>query len=186
VSTLGPGSVFGEINNRDIATVEDRTTTVNLDYDFIRQQYVIDDAGFPSRTVAEDTTTTDSDLLKLGAMMRREVIADDKSFEDLFTGERDFGGMGNDVFRATTFAVRVPPGFLGFRVGSKNGGVPEVQDIREDSILRGRVHIGDKLISVDQQDVSKMSGEQVSRLISSKQEYHRLLIFVRVKQEGEC
>jgi LPXTG-motif cell wall-anchored protein len=188
VSTLGPGSVFGEINanDREIATVEDKTTTVNLDYDFIQQQYSIDDAGFPSRTVTEATTTSGSELLKLGAMVGREIIADDRSLEDVFTGERDFGSTGKNGLQATTFAVRVPPGFLGFRVCSTNGGVPVVRDIRDDSILRGRVQIGDKLISVDQQDVSKMSGEQVSKLIGSKREYYRLLIFVRLKEEGEC
>jgi C-terminal processing protease CtpA/Prc len=180
--------VFGEINanDREIATVEDKTTTVNLDYDFIQQQYSIDDAGFPSRTVTEATTTSGSELLKLGAMVGREIIADDRSLEDVFTGERDFGSTGKNGLQATTFAVRVPPGFLGFRVFSTNGGVPVVGDIRDDSILRGRVQIGDKLISVDQQDVSKMSGEQVSKLIGSKREYYRLLIFVRLKEEGEC
>mgnify|MGYP003476962043 FL=1 len=79
------------------------------------------------------------------------------------------------------FEVKAPPGLLGMVVDTPyGGGVPVVRAIKPDSILTGKVLIGDRLISVDREDVTKMSAFEVSNLISLKQNQQRVLVFVRL------
>jgi PDZ domain-containing secreted protein len=47
-------------------------------------------------------------------------------------------------------------------------GAPFIQDIDEDSVLLGKIFVGDRIIALDGQDVSDMTAQQVSRLISHK------------------
>jgi C-terminal processing protease CtpA/Prc len=68
-------------------------------------------------------------------------------------------------------------------VDTPNGGVPVVRAIKPDSVLTGRVQVGDRLISVDHQDVTSMSALEVSSLISLKQNSPRLLVFVRLPKK---
>jgi PDZ domain-containing secreted protein len=47
-------------------------------------------------------------------------------------------------------------------------GAPFIQDIDDDSVLFGKMMVGDRLIALDGEDVSDMNAQQVSRLISRK------------------
>mmetsp|Transcript_4035 Transcript_4035/g.8245 ORF Transcript_4035/g.8245 Transcript_4035/m.8245 type:complete len:239 (+) Transcript_4035:69-785(+) len=77
------------------------------------------------------------------------------------------------------FEVTAPPGKLGMVIDTPSGGVPVVHAIKEDSVMRARVRVGDRLISVDGDDVSFMTAMQVSQLIALKSDQSRLLVFVR-------
>lgn len=175
ISTLGPGSFFAGQNNMEtIITIpmEERTAVLSLDYDYIKDQ---------CRSVGGLSSDTVQNLSKLGLLS-----VDDGSFSKQYALE-SLEDEEVDGMRVTTFSVRAPPGLLGMIVASsKTGGVPVVQNIKEDSVLRGRVLIGDRLISVDNEDVSTMATLEVSRLISSKQNQQRTLVFVRIAKPGEC
>jgi hypothetical protein len=76
--------------------------------------------------------------------------------------------------------VEAPPGMLGLVLEADNEGVATVYDMKEVSPLAGRVNIGDKLVSVDQVDVTAMSVESVMKLIASKRTRDvRRLVFTR-------
>ena len=114
-------------------------------------------------------------------MLGQSVFADDMSFEQQYADEDEAMLDGAEAIRRPKpFEVRAPPGMLGMVIDTPNGGVPVVRAIKPDSILTGRVQIGDRLISVDHQDVTSMSALEVSNLISVRSNRQRLLVFVRL------
>ena len=137
-----------------------------------------------SRSQTESTAFTN--YSKLG-LLGDSVFADDMSFEQQFADEEgepmtdtDDNNNGKNNRRPKPFEVRAPPGMLGMVIDTPNGGVPVVRAIKPDSILTGRVQIGDRLITVDQVDVTSMTALEVSNLISVKSSGQRLLVFVRL------
>jgi hypothetical protein len=180
VSTLGGGTLqplgFG-------MGQDEPTASVNLDFDFHRNQYRTGDVE--DRTQSQQTTasTAFTTLSKLGLRGAPE-FADDISFEEQFAELDDDAErtMAVDPIaqRVKPFEVRAPPGKLGMVVDTPNGGVPVVRAIKPDSVLSGHVQMGDRLISVDHINVTSMSALEVSNLISLKQNQSRLLIFCRL------
>jgi len=187
VSTLG-GSVLAGLNLMEGGNnqgEDEPTASVNLDYDYDRQQYRSDVEDIRSRSQMESTACTN--YSKLG-LLGDSVFADDMSFEQQFADEDDEPMTDTDDIinnsknnkRPKPFEVRAPPGMLGMVIDTPNGGVPVVRAIKPDSILTGRVQIGDRLITVDQVDVTSMTALEVSNLISVKSSGQRLLVFVRL------
>jgi hypothetical protein len=215
VSTLG-GSVLAsyldpttndpnnDTNNNNNTSVEDEpTASVNLDFDYNKNQYR-SDVEDRSRTVNTETTgpsTFTNFTTKLG-MNGEAIFSDDASFDELYAeidDETDTNEKTNHPPRTMLhhsshlnkiasmvkpFEVRAPPGKLGMVVDTPNGGVPVVRAIRPDSVLHGNVLVGDRLISVDNKDVTNMTALDVSSLISLKQHQHRLLVFCRLQQQS--
>lgn len=71
--------------------------------------------------------------------------------------------------KTTTIDIIAPAGKLGVVVDSPpNGGSAYVSDIKEDSHIFGKINLGDKIISVDGEDVSKLKAIHVSMLLGSK------------------
>ena len=199
VSTLGGGTLPNEF----VFGQDEPTASVNMDYDYNRNQYRMPDAE--ERTQSQFTTasnpTTFTNFSKLGLLGQADFAADDDhSFEEQFaeldndirstqkydtpqqyannnSNNDNNNGLSN---RVKPFEVRAPPGKLGMVVDTPNGGVPVVRAIKADSVLNGSVQVGDRLISVDHVNVTSMSALEVSNLISLKQHQQRLLIFCRL------
>jgi len=75
--------------------------------------------------------------------------------------------------------VFAPPGNLGVVIGTPSG-EPAVHGIKETSVLYDQIQIGDRLISVDGQNISGMDALFVSKLIGSKaMNARRVLVFRR-------
>ena len=197
VSTLGGGTLPNEFAFGQ----DEPTASVNMDYDYNRNQYRIPDAE--ERTQSQFTTasnpTTFTNFSKLGLLGQADFAADDDhSFEEQFAeldndirstqkydtpanhNNNDSSNNPNLSNRVKPFEVRAPPGKLGMVVDTPNGGVPVVRAIKADSVLNGSVQVGDRLISVDHVNVTSMSALEVSNLISLKQHQQRLLIFCRL------
>ena len=68
------------------------------------------------------------------------------------------------------FEVEAPAGMLGLVLETSADGVPTVHAIKETSALATQVQVGDRLLSVDGEDVTVMLASDVSRLISSKRD----------------
>jgi hypothetical protein len=183
VSTLG-GSVLAGLNmvEGNAAPEDDPTVSVNLDYDYGRSRYNTDESRSRSMgdTVSAEPTTFTS-YSKFG-MLGDSVFADDQSFEQQYADEY-FDSDKTDG-RVKPFEVRAPPGMLGMVVDTPDGSVPVVRNLKPDSVLKGRVLIGDRLISVDNQNVTKMTALEVSSLISMKQNQQRLLVFLRIEDRS--
>ena len=205
VSTLGGSVLVGYLDptttnaNDNNNTVEDEpTASVNLDFDYNNNQYR-PDVEDRSRTVFTETTgpTTFTNFTSKLGMNGEAMFSDDASFDELYA-EIDDAADNNDKTNSKIvanpshlnkianmvkpFEVRAPPGKLGMVVDTPNGGVPVVRAIRPDSVLHGNVLVGDRLISVDNKDVTNMTALDVSSLISLKQHQHRLLVFCRIQQ----
>jgi hypothetical protein len=172
ISTLGDpmfgpgGMVMGATLPRD-----ERTASIGDDYDYAK--YIA--PGGAGQSVAESRsrlTSTDSgrgSSKVLGGPMANTVFSDDESFEQQYS------------IAENKFEVTVPAGKLGMVIDTPNGGVPVVHAIKTESILSTSVHVGDKLVSVDGEDVTAMTAVQVSKLISLKSDQKRVLAFVRIR-----
>lgn len=203
VSTLG-GSVLGGLNLMENGSVhhpgDEPTASVHLDYDYAAAAA----GGDPyrssgderSRSVADHTFTSYSHAGGGGGgttMLGQSVFADDMSFEQQYADGGDNDDNNNNNANTTTnnnalnearpFVVKAPPGKLGMVVDTPHGGVPVVRAIKPDSVLAAKVQIGDRLIAVDNLDVSRMTAVEVSNLISVKQHRMRLLTFCRMPNE---
>lgn len=174
VSTLGEPTTYGGMMMNE-ADRDERTASVAGDYDYTRQ--------FRNESVRSRLTSSDSNPLtrvsseqssysKMGmGPMGASVFSDDASFEQQY----DSANAGQEE----RFAVDVPPGKLGMVIDTPNGGVPMVHALKSESILADRVKVGDRLVSVDKEDVTTMTALQVSKLISLRSDKKRILVFAR-------
>jgi len=124
-----------------------------------------------------------ADLSSFGALGKMEgsIFSDDASFERQFTGrEERFEVVAKIEER---FEVVAPAGKLGMVIDTPSGGMPVVHAIKDTSILADRVMVGDRLISVDDEDTTGFTAMQVSRLISQKaHQESRTLMFSRTSR----
>ena len=102
--------------------------------------------------------------------MDNSIFSDDMSFEQQFVEVEE------------RFEVDAPAGKLGMVIDTPSGGVPIVHAIKNSSILADRVEVGDRLISVDDEDTTGLTAMQVSKMISQKAENpSRILVFARTR-----
>lgn len=175
ISTLGDPGFYGNGGMAMGTSLprDERTASLGDDYDYAR--YLNAAPGGAGQSVAESRsrlTSTDSgrgSSKVLGGPMANTVFSDDESFEQQYSTADD------------KFEVTVPAGKLGMVIDTPNGGVPVVHAIKTESILSSSVQVGDRLVSVDGEDVTAMTAVQVSKLISLKSDQKRVLAFVRIR-----
>lgn len=167
---FGPGGMLiGGLEKDEV------TASVGDDYDYARQ-YRRQQAGQApadrSRMLSEEFTKSSS--LGSAAMSSKNgrvgdsLFADDASFEQQFAEAEE------------RYDVVAPAGKLGMVIDTPNGGMPVVHAIKDTSVLADRVRVGDRLLSVDDEDCTAMTAMQVSKLISLKSEMpQRVLVFAR-------
>jgi PDZ domain len=195
ISTLGDPVYGGHVGGMFIDEMEQRdeyTASVGPDYDYskhylgasgsrslgtatLSNELNSQSAHSRDRFASEGTSST---FFKAGLVPTDSGALDefdDVSFEEQYN-PRTRRGHSQDKFE-----VQVPPGKLGMVIDTPNNGVPVVHAIKQESILCDRVHVGDRLISVDGEDVTSMTAVQVSKLISLKSDQQRLLVFLRAK-----
>ena len=123
----------------------------------------------PSDLSSRGLSSSDMSGLGLGNM-GTSLFSDDSSFEQQFSEMED------------RIEVIAPAGKLGMVIDTPSGGVPVVHAIKDTSVLVNKVKVGDRLVSVDNEDTTGMTAMQVSKLISIKAENAgRALVFVRTR-----
>lgn len=188
VSTLDGGTLPG-VMLKSLGGGDEPTASVNHDFDFAQNRYR---TGGDERSRVTTSTGAFTSLSKLGIQGARSILDDDddcRTFEQQF-GSADEGDLDDDgdirsldmARRIRPFEVRAPPGRLGMVLGDPpQGGVPLVRMIKPDSILAARgVQVGDRLISIDQENVTNMTALEVSNVMTRKQNHPRLLVFCRL------
>jgi C-terminal processing protease CtpA/Prc len=75
----------------------------------------------------------------------------------------------DDTTLLNEFQVDVPAGKVGLVLETSCAGDPVVQEVKASSPMAGHVQVGDRLLSVDGQDMSNVMAATVSRIIASKQ-----------------
>ena len=97
------------------------------------------------------------------------------------TGER----VRDNIITETEYSVSAPPGLLGLILESSSiDGRSIVNSVKPFSPLADQVQVGDRLVLVDNEDVSLMTASKVSQLIASKQNETRILTFKRRLFDG--
>lgn len=161
VSTLGDPVLI----TTQPTPLDEQTASVGNDYDYAREYRRAH--GIPSDT---------------GSLERNESVgsrtANSASFFSTSENSLDFMLEG-DPRLVHRFEVMVPPGKLGIVMDNSPSGTPMVFAVKPESVLASQVQIGDRLLSVDQEDVTVMSAIQVSKLISLKADQERTLMFCR-------
>jgi len=124
-----------------------------------------------------------ADLTHFGALgtTHGSIFSDDASFERQFTERKDRERQYTE--REDRFEVVVPAGKpLGLIIDTPSGEMPIVRSIKDASILTDRVMVGDRLISVDDEDTTGFTAMHVSKLMSQKAHTEfRTLMFSRTR-----
>ena len=135
----------------------------------MRNEFFGEDAAFSTTT---DSLTADYDFQKVyrnpqPSVMDSHAGSDPSSFlaKDDITLEAEYQ---NEL--QTRFEVEAPSGLLGLVLETSEDGIPVVHAIKESSCLAGSVQVGDRLVCVDDEDVTSMLASSVSRLIASKKD----------------
>lgn len=89
------------------------------------------------------------------------------AFDDDGSFENHYRTPGSNV-KEEILHVFAPPGKLGVVIDTPDNGAPLVHAVKENSIIYGRVRVGDKLVAVDDEDCRTMTAVKVSKLISRK------------------
>lgn len=183
VSTLGdpmyaPGGMLLPGLERDDTVT---ASIVSGDYDYSRRYGAAETSPANPRARADTlqssldgsqvagSATDLSSYAGLGKM-DNSIFSDDSSFEQQFANMEE------------RFEVDAPQGKLGMVIDTPSGGVPVVHAIKETSVLADRVDVGDRLLSVDDEDTTGLTAMQVSKLISQKaQNSSRILVFARTR-----
>ncbi|KAL7572758.1 hypothetical protein ACA910_009022 [Epithemia clementina (nom. ined.)] len=136
---------------------EQSMSTVDYDYAKVAAgegRSVISSAG---GTLGENTRQDSLTLLGTFATSENASSASQwASFGPQYTDEKNL------------YNVEAPAGKLGVVVDTPDEGPPVIFAVKDTSVLYGRVNVGDRLMAVDDQDVTSLSAVNISRLISKK------------------
>ena len=86
----------------------------------------------------------------------------------------------NPCRRLEDVMITAAPGKLGVSLDRFSDGSVRVTDVKAGSLLRGQLRVGDKLMSVDEDDVASMRVEEICELLGRRAESERILIVRRV------
>lgn len=104
--------------------------------------------------------------------------------ESLFSTNNNNTIIGAEpVPRPSLVEVIAPPGKLGILLANKVGtkGPTHVSAVRSESVLAGKVHVGDRFVSIDGEDVSGMNSREITSVMARKAEFQRVIVFVPVQ-----
>jgi len=119
----------------------------------------------------KSVATMDYDYSKtyLGSSLKKQPTNPQTSFS-VFSDDASFDAHYQDdtPYKEQIIEVLAPPGKLGVVIDTPDEGAPIVHAIKETSSVADQLRVGDKLIRVDDEDVTAMTAIKVSKLISRK------------------
>ena len=147
-----------------------------------------------SKSVANDLFRLEAQLaavarqqeLRNASPPKESVFVDDKALnKDNSSSDvsENNGCIGAEPApRQNPIIVVAPPGRLGILLlNNKVGGVSStpthVSAVRSESVLAGKVQVGDLLMKIDGEDVSKCNSKQIMAIMAAKKEFERTLEF---------
>ena len=130
------------------------------------------------------------------------VEGDDKSIGSLtnfevYTGDEEIGFTAGQSVQSTKSTqsssvvigslgnreiadVHAPPGILGLILDSPDHGWPVVHDVKEDSVVADQVAVGDRVMSIDGEDVRNLTSVEISNLLNKFSPEERVVTLLRV------
>ncbi|KAL7549455.1 hypothetical protein ACHAWF_014671 [Thalassiosira exigua] len=119
-------------------------------------------AAFMTRRINKLAEKLQAKRMKLGAEESEQTITDDN--DQILCESPD------DVDSYSSIEITAPPGGLGLRIEASSKGGSEVAQINNSSPLAGIIQLMDKVVAIDDEDVSKLSSVGVSKLLDSRSE----------------
>jgi beta-glucanase (GH16 family) len=119
-----------------------------------------DDSQSHSHTGSQKTVDADYDYEAAFRNLQASV-ADSQSGPSTLSSK-------DDTTLVNEFQVQVPAGKVGLVLETSYAGDPVVQEVKACSPMVGQVQVGDRLLSVDGEDMSMVHATTVSRIIASK------------------
>ena len=129
-------------------------------------------------------TSLDYDYQRAYRNGQSSMVVSQTDSRSLVTTEDDTSEAEYDAL--DPFEVKAPAGKLGLVLQTANDEAPVVQSVKNASPLSGQVQVGDRLLSVDGKDVTKMRAKNGAlHLIASKQ-YNpvRHFVFARLSKKS--
>jgi C-terminal processing protease CtpA/Prc len=90
------------------------------------------------------------------------------SFSDNDSFDAAYSRDPNANVKEELLNIFAPPGKLGVVIDTPDDGAPVVHAVKDSSVIADKIHVGDKLVAVDDEDVRSMTAIKVSKLISRK------------------
>ena len=177
ISTLGDPIISAGTSD-DASTMGSNITEYDFNKAFVDVESVVSESHIGGGSTA-------------GNSLRQSVVTPD----DLLSVNDIVSAVSGDILSSMfqpefEFNVVAPPGVLGLILETSTGdGRPMVNSIKPSSCLNELVMVGDRLISVDDENVSGMTASNVSRLIASRLDKPRVMVFKRRIQDtsnGAC
>ena len=88
--------------------------------------------------------------------------------------------------RPTPVEIIAPPGKLGLLLANKSGqnGPTHVSTVRSESVLAGKVHVGDRFVSIDGEDVTRMNSKEITAIMARKSDFERVIVLIPYYSSG--
>jgi len=173
VSTLGD-PYFGEaIDARDTGTVAESMVSSDMLALGVKRRAI-----GSSNASRMDATTATGFTSGLGSTYPM-TFADDTTLDDAYQTPDAIGFEEEEDEDYERLVVVAPPGKLGIVIDNPSGNIPFVHAIKETSVLKGKVQVGDLLLSVDEVDCRGMHSMAVSKVISNRGDNARTLKLLR-------
>lgn len=153
-----------------------------------------------SQSVANDLFRLEAQLAEVARQQEQPLeISTGESFSrDAVYGSVSEGSMRSNhgitiigaepIPRPSLVEVVAPPGKLGILLANKTGerGPTHVSAVRSESVLAGKVHVGDRFVSIDGEDVSGMNSREITAVMARKADYQRVIVFVPVRMNNRA
>jgi len=114
--------------------------------------------GVRSPTLAGDASRMGNTTVGTGI-----VFGEDHTLEDMFQPQ-----VGEQTDTHKLITIVAPAGTLGVMFNNPLGNLPIVLAIKENSALRGKLMVGDMLVSVDEVDCQGMTSSLLSTFLNSR------------------
>jgi len=147
-----------------------------------------------SRSVANDLFRLEAQLAEVERQQDQPLEnPTEESFSNVVCSTSDSSARSNignaligaaPVPRSSSLVeVVAPPGKLGILLANKVGsqGPTHISAVRSESVLAGKVHVGDRFVSIDGEDVSGMNSREITSVMSRKADFQRVIVFVPVQ-----
>eukprot|EP00567_Pseudictyota_dubia_P009254 CAMPEP_0197436788 /NCGR_PEP_ID=MMETSP1175-20131217/4183_1 /TAXON_ID=1003142 /ORGANISM="Triceratium dubium, Strain CCMP147" /LENGTH=595 /DNA_ID=CAMNT_0042966169 /DNA_START=710 /DNA_END=2497 /DNA_ORIENTATION=- len=167
VSTLAePTPRMGVIQGGESLAGYGDQSVATVDYDYSKAyggggDSIVSETGgtLGSGTRGGATATGESAAAGPSAAGASQSVFSDSSFTEL---------GGSSGVKEELIDIYAPPGKLGVVIDTPDDGPPVVHAIKDSSVISDQLKVGDKLVSVDDDDVRSMTAIKVSKIISRK------------------
>lgn len=181
--------------SRGDASVDSRTSRNSFrSYRSNISQSALSQMSKESQSVAHDLFRMEAQLAEVARLREQplEVTTTTTATSSSSANEESFVNHHNHrntiigaepVPRPSLVEVVAPSGKLGILLANKVGtqGPTHVSAVRSESVLAGKVHVGDRFVSIDGEDVSRMNSREITSIMARKAEFQRVIVFVPVQ-----